>query len=72
MAAAKGKDWYVLFIHCVCYCVPFVVVFGIDWRLAVMFVVHVVTDTLKARYKMISLTVDQFIHYVTAMLFLFA
>lgn len=72
MAVAKGKDWYILFIHCVCYCVPFVVVFGIDWRLAVVFAVHVITDALKARYKMITLTVDQFIHYATAMLFLFA
>ena len=72
MAAEKGKDWYILFIHCVCYCVPFAAVFGIDWRLVIMFAVHVVTDALKARYKMISLITDQFIHYETAMLFLFA
>jgi hypothetical protein len=72
MAAAKGKDWYVLFIHCLCYCVPFAVVFGIDWRLVVMLAVHVITDALKARYNLITLTADQFVHYVTAMLFLFA
>lgn len=72
VAKTKGKDWYVLFIHCVCYCVPFAAVFGIDWRLAVMLAVHVVTDALKARYNLITLTVDQFVHYATAMLFLFA
>lgn len=70
MAAMKGKDWYVLFIHCVCYCVPFAFTFGIDWRLAWMFAVHIVTDALKARYCKISLLTDQFIHYAVAMLFL--
>ena len=70
MAAMKGKDWYVLFIHCVCYCVPFAFTCGIDWRLAVMLATHIVTDALKARYKKISLATDQAIHYAVATLFL--
>lgn len=70
MAAMKGKDWYVLFIHCVCYCVPFAFTFGIDWRLAVMLATHIVTDALKARYNKISLATDQAIHYAVATLFL--
>lgn len=71
MAASKGKDWYVLLIHCICYCIPFAMAFGIDCRLAVVFAVHVVTDALKARYQKITLTADQCVHYAVAMLFLF-
>lgn len=71
MATAKGKDWYVLIMHCICYTVPFAVVFGIEWKLAVIFVTHVVTDALKAKYHKINLAKDQIIHYVTALVYLF-
>ena len=68
MAREKGKDWYILFVHCVCYCVPFAVVFGIDYRLMLMFIAHFVADALKARWHMIGLFEDQLFHYWIAML----
>lgn len=70
MAGNKGKDWYLLFVHCVCYCVPFLIVWGFVWQIALMFVVHIIVDALKARYKKINLLTDQLIHYIVALLLL--
>lgn len=70
MAREKGKDWYILFVHCVCYCVPFAIVFGIDYRLPMVFAVHMVTDALKARYHKIGLLEDQIIHYMVGVIYL--
>lgn len=66
MATNKGKDWYLLFVHCVCYCVPFLVVYGFAWQIALIFIVHIIVDSLKARYKKINLLTDQIIHYIVA------
>lgn len=66
IAKTKGENWYHLFIHCVLYVVPFRVIFGIDWRLAVLFVTHFIVDAMKARYKMVDYFTDQIIHYETA------
>ena len=66
MAREKGKDWYILFVHCVCYCVPFAIVFGIDLRLMLIFITHIVADALKARWHMIGLIEDQLLHYLIA------
>ena len=66
MAREKGKDWYILFVHCVCYCVPFAIVFGIDLRLMLIFITHIVADALKARWHMIGLLEDQLLHYLIA------
>ena len=68
MAREKGKDWYILFVHCACYCVPFVLVFGIGARLAVIFLTHIVVDAMKARYGMIDIITDQVIHYGVALI----
>lgn len=70
MAREKDRDWYILFVHCVCYCVPFAIVFGIDHRLMLIFITHIVVDALKARWHMIGLLEDQLLHYSIATLLL--
>ena len=67
MATNKNKDWYLLFVHCVCYCVPFLVLYGFVWQIALIFIVHIIVDNLKARYKRINLLADQMIHYIVAL-----
>lgn len=70
IAKTKGENWYHLFVHCVLYCLPFYMCFGIDWRLLVILVAHLIVDPLKARYKKISYTQDQVIHYITMLIYL--
>lgn len=67
IAKTKGENWYHLFVHCALYCVPFAVVYGIDYKLLALFVSHFIIDALKARYKMISYADDQILHYVIAL-----
>lgn len=66
MAREKGKDWYILFVHCVCYCVPFIYVFGLDFKTIVLFLTHMMIDALKARYEEIDIFTDQILHYQVA------
>jgi hypothetical protein len=70
IAKTKGENWYHLFVHCVLYCLPFYVCFGFDWRLSVLLAAHLIIDPLKARFKKISYVQDQFIHYVTMLVYL--
>ena len=70
IAKTKGENWYHLFVHCVLYCLPFQICFGTDWRLLVLLVTHLIVDALKARYKKISYTQDQVIHYITMLIYL--
>lgn len=67
LAMNKGKDWYVLFVHCALYYVPFLLKFGFDWRLLFIFVVHIITDALKARWNKIDIATDQYIHIFIAL-----
>ena len=66
IAKTKGSNWYHLFVHCILYVVPFVVVFGIDWRIYVLLLTHLIIDPLKARYNKINYIQDQILHYVVA------
>jgi len=68
IAKTKGENWYYLFVHCLLYILPFRVVYGVDWRLAVLFATHIIVDALKARYKKITYTQDQIAHYIIASL----
>lgn len=70
IAKTKGENWYHLFVHCILYCLPFYVCFGIDWRLFIILAAHLIIDPLKARYKKISYTQDQVIHYITLLIYL--
>lgn len=68
MAREKGKDWYVLFVHCVCYCVPFIYAFGLDSKIIILLLTHMMIDVLKARGKF-GICTDQILHYLIALIF---
>ena len=70
LATRKGKDWYAMIAHCVLYCVPFYVVFGMNPALAYVFIMHVAIDTAKARYHLIGLVTDQLCHFVTLVIYI--
>ena len=70
IAKTKGENWYHLIVHCVLYCLPFYVCFGIDWRLLIILATHLIIDSLKARYKKISYIQDQVIHYIAMLIYL--
>lgn len=64
LAQTKGKNVYHLFVHCILYLVPFAIVYGIHWQLAVLLVSHFIIDILKARYQKINYATDQVLHYL--------
>lgn len=70
IAKTKGQNWYHLFVHCILYVVPFYIAFGLDFRLVIIFISHVIIDALKARYHAISYLGDQVIHYVIMIVYL--
>ena len=70
IAKTKGQNWYHLFVHCILYVVPFYIAFGLDLRLVIIFISHVIIDALKARYHAISYLGDQVIHYVIMVIYL--
>lgn len=70
IAKTKGENWYHLLVHCLLYCLPFLIMFGLVWELLVVFIAHIIIDSLKARYKLISYTIDQVLHYSIILLYL--
>lgn len=70
IASTKGKNWYHLFVHCVLYTVPFLIVFGWTWQLLIIFLTHMIIDPLKARYGKITYVQDQILHYVITLVYL--
>ena len=70
LAKTKGTNLYHLFVHCVLYLVPFAIVFGIDWKLGVLFVSHFIIDILKAKYQKIRYLTDQVLHYLILTIYL--
>lgn len=64
IANTKGTNWYHIFVHCALYCLPFTYYFGINYKLTILFIAHIVIDSLKARYNRISYTADQLLHYI--------
>ena len=70
IARTKGENWYHMFAHCLLYCVPFYLVFGVTWQLGVILLMHCIVDPLKARFNKISYTTDQVIHYLTLLVYL--
>lgn len=69
IAQTKGKNWYHLFVHCVLYCVPFAILFGIDYKLGIIFISHLIIDPLKAQYNKITYTQDQVFHYLISLIY---
>ena len=70
LAKTKGTNLYHLFVHCVLYLVPFAIVFGVDWKLGVLFVSHFIIDILKAKYQKIRYVTDQVLHYLILTIYL--
>jgi len=64
IAKTKGSNLYHLFVHCVLYCLPFYILYGINVKLFVLFITHAVIDILKARYNKINYLTDQLLHYI--------
>lgn len=71
IASTKGKNWYHLIVHCMLYVVPFIVVFGLDWRIYALLISHIIIDPLKARYNKITYLQDQILHYLILLIYLF-
>lgn len=71
VAESKGQNWYHLFVHCILYAVPFYLVFGWCWQLALIAALHGPIDALKARYYKIGYVQDQILHYVLLASYLF-
>ena len=69
IANTKGKNWYHLIVHCMLYIVPFIIAFGLDWRIYVLLLSHLIIDPLKARYKKITYTQDQALHYLIMLIY---
>lgn len=70
IANTKDKNWYHLIVHCMLYTLPFYVCFGLVWQLPVLLASHIVIDALKARYKKLSYSQDQLLHYLLLLLYL--
>ena len=70
IANTKGKNWYHLIVHCVLYIVPFIFVFGLDWRMYALLISHIIIDPLKARYNKITYIQDQILHYLILIIYL--
>lgn len=64
IAKTKGSNLYHLFVHCVLYCLPFYILYGVNVKLFIIFITHVVIDILKAKYNKINYATDQIIHYI--------
>ena len=69
IAKTKCRNWYHLFVHVITYCVPFAVCFGIDWRLLIVGISHLIVDALKARYHIINYVTDQLLHYAVMLVY---
>lgn len=70
IAKTKGTNWYHLFVHCALYIVPFIIVFGFNWKILFLFAVHIIVDPLKARWNKTTYVQDQIIHYLTMVIYL--
>jgi len=69
IARTKGENWYHLIVHFVLYCIPFLI-FGVNLKLLHIFITHLLIDSLKTRYKKITYTQDQILHYIAMIVYL--
>lgn len=66
----KGTNWYHLIVHCMLYCLPFFVIYGLTWQLLFIFITHMVIDLIKARYNKINYITYQLLHYIVMLVYL--
>ena len=41
IAKTKGNNFYHLLVHCVLYCLPFYILFGLVWQLIPLLLLHI-------------------------------
>lgn len=70
IAKTKGTNWYHLIVHCMLYCLPFFVIYGLTWQLLFIFITHMIIDPIKARYNKINYITDQLLHYIVMLVYL--
>lgn len=63
IAKTKGENDYHLYVHCLLYCLPFML-FISGWQLVFLFVSHIIIDSLKAKFNKITYQEDQLYHYL--------
>lgn len=64
LATTKGKNLWHLIMHALLYTVPFAAVFGIDWKVLMLFVSHGVIDYFKSSWNAIDYLMDQILHFL--------
>jgi hypothetical protein len=69
IANTKGHNWYHLLVHCTLYIIPFAFVFGINYKLLIIFISHIIIDAGKARYKKINYATDQILHFIVGLIY---
>lgn len=70
IAKTKGQNRWHMLAHCITYTAPFFMLFGFDWRLAVLLGTHIIVDEAKARYGKINYVTDQILHMITMGIYL--
>lgn len=70
IANTKGANPYHMFVHCMLYCLPFLIVFGFTLELTIVYASHWIIDNLKARHRKISYMQDQILHYLILSIYL--
>lgn len=71
LAKSKGTNIWHMISHCFLYSVPFAIVFGFEWQIAVILCTHFIIDSLKARYKKIGYVADQVLHFAVLSIYLY-
>ena len=66
MAKEKNNNLYILFVHCVCYCIPFIYIFGFNYKIICLLIFHMIIDWMKTKHY-INIVEDQIAHYAFAM-----
>lgn len=66
IAEEKKKNAYIMFVHCIAYCIPFILRYNMTYKIVILFTTHIIIDTLKTHTKYINYWQDQVMHYIIA------
>lgn len=64
LAKTKGENWWHLLMHCILYTLPFSTYFGLDYKIIIILLTHIIIDALKARWNKINYITDQALHLI--------
>lgn len=78
LAKTKGENWWHMIAHCMAYTTAFIFCFGFGWEILLLFLSHLIIDSLKVRAnkkegntKGINYIADQLLH-ISFLLFVLA